>query len=347
VSTSKEPLVSVITPVYNGERYLAECIESVLAQTYSNWQYTIVDNCSSDGTRVLAEKYATLDKRISVHINDTFLDIIGNHNKAFSLISPDSKYCKVVSADDWLFPECLTRMTSVAEAHPSIGIVGSYQLSGGGDKWYLRTYGLPFDSTFVSGLEIGRKQLLGTLNVLGNPTSTLYRSDLVRSTVSFYPNSGAEADASACIKCLRETDFGFVHQVISFERLHHDRITTTSQAFNAYIGSKLSDLSIYGTAYLTPVEIAARTEELLDIYYKFLAVCAVNFRDREFWKYHKSRLQDAGHPLNYRRLARAIFAKLADLVFNPKQTAERILRRVSPATIEGEMGSADVKFGNS
>jgi glycosyltransferase involved in cell wall biosynthesis len=47
---SERPLVWVMTPVYNGERYLAECIESVLAQTHENWQYLVVDNCSSDGT---------------------------------------------------------------------------------------------------------------------------------------------------------------------------------------------------------------------------------------------------------------------------------------------------------
>lgn len=341
------PLISVVTPVYNGEAYLAECIESVLAQTYPNWEYTIVDNCSSDGTRALAEKYARLDKRITVHVNDTFLDIIGNHNKAFRLISVDSKYCKIVSGDDWLFPECLARMTVLAEAHPSVGIVGSYQLSGGGDHWYLRTYGLPYGTEAFSGREIGRKQLLGKLDVLGNPTSNFYRSDIVRSSPEFFPNKSAEADVSSCYKHLRDVDFGFVHQVVSCERLHPGQITKTSKGFNAYLGSKLSDLSTYGSFYLTPAEIAARTQELLDEYYAFLAISAVNFREREFWNYHTKRLQDVGFPLGRGRLAKAICAKLADLALNPKQTIEKILRRLIPAAPANAVGSPGVKFGNS
>jgi len=341
----EEPLVSVVTPVYNGEAYLAECIESVLAQTYSNWEYKIVDNRSSDGTPALAEEYARLDKRITVHRNDVFLDIIGNHNKALRLISAESKYCKVVSADDWIFPECLARMTALAEANPSVGIVGSYQLSGGGGKWYLRTYGLPYDRTVVPGLEIGRMHLLGRLDVFGNPTSNLYRSDLIRSTDSFYPNSSAEADVSACFKYLRDTDFGFVHQVISFERLHHDRITTTSQAFNAYVGSKLNDLSTYGLSYLTPAEVDCRLQELLGEYYRFLAISAVNFQDPEFWKYHKRRLQDLGYPLNRARLAGTICMKLADLLFNPRQTIEKVLRRRRSQTTPGPASTRNFRVG--
>jgi glycosyltransferase involved in cell wall biosynthesis len=341
------PLVSIVTPVYNGELYIRECIESVLAQTYSCWEYIILNNCSADQTLPIAQEYARRDPRIRICSNDTLLDIISNHNKAFSLISPASAYCKVVSADDRLFPECIDRMVALAQSHPTIGIVGSYQLSGGAEKWYLRTYGLPYHSTVFPGREIGRKQLLGKLDVLGNPTSSLYRSDLVRSSDSFYPNSSAEADVSACFKYLRDTDFGFVHQVISFERLHHDRITTTSQAFNAYVGSKLNDLSTYGSSYLTPAEIAARTEELLDDYYQFLAISAVNFRDREFWKYHRKRLQEAGHRLDRRRLAKAVCMKLADLVLNPKETVERVLRRRLPRTTADAGGNSDARLDHS
>src|SRR5271169_6107872 len=140
MSTANEPFVSIVTPVYNGETYLRECIESVLAQTYSNWEYIIVNNCSTDGTLRIAAEYSSRDRRIHVYNSDSLLPIIANHNRAFGLISRESKYCKVVSADDWLFPECLARMVAVAEANPAVGLVGSYQLSGGGDKWYVRTY---------------------------------------------------------------------------------------------------------------------------------------------------------------------------------------------------------------
>ncbi len=185
MSVSNGPLVSVVTPVYNLAPFIGQCIESVWAQTYTNWEYTIVDNCSTDGTRAIAEKYALQDKRIKVHANETFLDIIANHNKAFGLISPVSKYCKQVSGDDWILPQCLERMVEIAEKNASVGIVGSYQVSGGGDLWCLRTYGLPYGVSAFSGREIGRLQLLGKLDVLGNPTSNFYRSDIVRTVIPF------------------------------------------------------------------------------------------------------------------------------------------------------------------
>jgi glycosyltransferase involved in cell wall biosynthesis len=128
MSVSNRPLVSVLTPVYNCAPFIGQCIESVCSQTYTNWEYTIVDNCSTDGTRAIAEKYAMQDKRIKVHANETFLDIIANHNKAFGLISPVSKYCKQVSGDDWILPQCLERMVEIAEKNASVGIVGSYQV---------------------------------------------------------------------------------------------------------------------------------------------------------------------------------------------------------------------------
>jgi len=325
---NRQPLVSVVTPVYNGELYLRECIESVLAQTYSNWEYIIVNNFSTDKTLQIAEEYATKDGRIQVHSNDRLLEIIANHNRAFRLISPESKYCKVVSADDWLYPECLARMVGVAEANPSVGIVGSYQLSGGDDDWHVRTDGLPYYRTVVPGREICRAHLLGTLDVFGNPTSSLYRADLVRGTDEFYPNPTAEADVSACFKALQFADFGFVHQVLSYERVHKSRISATSWDFNAYLSSKIGDCVAYGPVYLTADELNKRVNMLLNEYYRFLAVWAGNSRGKAFWDFHMRRLSEVGYPLNRVRLGKAILMKFLNILLDPKLAVEKLLRRI-------------------
>ena len=58
-----QPLVSVVTPVYNGAEYLAECIESVFNQTYENWEYVISDNCSTAGSLEIIRGYEARDPR--------------------------------------------------------------------------------------------------------------------------------------------------------------------------------------------------------------------------------------------------------------------------------------------
>ena len=87
----EQPLVSVVTPVHNGERYLRRCIESVIAQSHVNWDYTIVNNCSTDGTLGIALEYASRDHRIRVQSNSSFLHINANYNMAFRQISPQSE----------------------------------------------------------------------------------------------------------------------------------------------------------------------------------------------------------------------------------------------------------------
>src|SRR4051812_16288926 len=110
MTSEGNPLVSIVTPVYNGEEHLRECIESVLSQSYINWDYTIVNNCSTDRTLEIAQEYAARNSRIRVRNNETFVGVMESHNRALRQISPESKYCKVVGADDWIFPHCIEKM---------------------------------------------------------------------------------------------------------------------------------------------------------------------------------------------------------------------------------------------
>jgi hypothetical protein len=220
-------------------------------------------------------------------------------------------------------------MVGLAEANPSVGIVGSYQLSGGGKTWrdWTVKWGqVPYPSTVVPGCEVGRIHMLGGVDVFGSPTSLLYRADLVRKQECFYPNSSAEADTSACCRCFRETDYGFVHQVLSYERVHDSRMTTRSQSLNAYLPSDISDLLEYGDGFLSAGEKKRRLQELMAQYYDFLAICVLKRRGRGFWAYHRQRLVALGSPLSPVRLGKAVCATLLGLLFNPKQTLETLSR---------------------
>jgi glycosyltransferase involved in cell wall biosynthesis len=228
--TKRLPLVSIVTPIYNEAEYLSECIESVLNQSYTNWDYTVVDNCSTDASAEIARKYAARDSRIRIVQNHSFLEVIKNHNAALQQISAESKYCKVLFGDDWMFPRCLEHMVSLAEEQPSVGIVGAYSLQGNSVMWS----GLPYPSRRIPGREICRRLFLEGLYVFGSAATLLYRSDLVRRHNPFYNESNFHADSEACIVLLKDSDFGFLHEVLTFQRVRLTSLTTFSSDINTY-----------------------------------------------------------------------------------------------------------------
>jgi glycosyltransferase involved in cell wall biosynthesis len=340
-ATVVPPLVTVVTPVYNGADYLPECIESVLAQTYTRWSYVIVDNASTDRTREIADAYAARDPRIRVLRNERFVRAIENYNIAFRQVAVDAAYCKVVAADDWLFPECLERMVALAEAHPSVAVVGAYQLAGTviGD-------GLPYPASVVSGRDVCRMQLLGGPYVFGTPTAVLYRADLVRSRPAFFNESNLHADDEACLEFLHERDFAFVHQILTFRRVQAGSLTSVSQRLNTYTPHLLYLLLRYGDRYLSTGEQERRIREILREYYRALGAGLLKGRGRDFWRYHQRRLQELGYPLWTWRLVAATFGQAADYLLNPKSTIERVLARIRHSHC-GSLQARPVTIGRS
>ncbi len=322
------PLVSIVTPVYNNEEYLAECIESVLAQTYQNWDYIIVNNCSTDKSGEIARRYAAKNPRIRVHDNQQFLRAVPNHNLALRQISPESKYCKIVFADDWIFPQCIEEMVAVAEEHSSVGIVGAYGLQEHEILWS----GLPYPSRMVPGREICRRMFLEGMYVFGTSNSVLYRSDLVRSRDPFYNEANFHADREACVLLLKNCDFGFVHQILTFKRLQAGSLTV-DVAFDlmTHFGCMLSTLVTHGPDFLTKGELEGCLDRLLDEYYNFLAVSFMRGRrDKKFWEYQKRKL-DETVGFCRTRLIRAILARCCRAVLNPYETLEKLFEhRNSP-----------------
>lgn len=334
-----QPLVSIVTPVYNNEDYIAECIESVLAQTYQNWDYTIVNNCSTDGSGELARRYAAKDRRIRVHNNQEFLRAIPNHNLALRQISPRSKYCKIVFADDWIFPRCIEEMVSLAEEHPSVGVVGAYGLQENEICWA----GLPYPSSVVPGRDICRRMFLEDLYVFGTSTSVLYRSNLVRGRDPFYNESNFHADREACVLLLKTCDFGFVHQILTFKRLQPGSLTASvSYDLRTHFGSLLVTLITHGPDFLTRREFDCCLNRLLTEYYNFLAVSLLRGRSaKKFWDYQKQKLNDTVG-FSRIRMARAVASRFCKAILNPYETIEKLResRKLNRAKMRADLGTA-------
>lgn len=292
------PLVSVVTPAYNEEAYLGQCIESVLAQTYPHWEYTIVNNRSTDRTLEIAQSYAAKDKRIRVHTNEAFVPVIANYNIAFRQISPQSKYCKVVSADDFIFPDCLEKMVDVAERHPTVAIVTAYRISGEA----VVPVGLPYPVEMMPGRDVARMHLSRGPHLLTAPTAMFFRSDIVRAKHQFFTEPALQSDVDACLEALIEHDFGFVHQILTYERIRPSLSTPVTQR-NDYLAHRLEFLMKYGPRLLGPADYDSYVKNLGREYYAYLGRRAVRRPGAEFWAFHRERLAALWRPMSIPRVA--------------------------------------------
>lgn len=319
-----EPLVSVITPFYNTARYLSECIESVQRQTYSNWEYVLVDNCSTDGSSEIAARYAAADARVRVVRNEQLLPQVPNYNRSLQNVAPSAAFVKVVEADNWLFPECLAQMVAVAQANSNVGVVGSYSKT----ETQLRFTRLSLSQNVVSGRELWHAQFARHNYLFGAPTTVLMRADLVRQRQPFYDEKMAVAeDLSACWDMLRVSDFGFVHQVLTFVRTENPSILSTIKGFEPQALDRLVLMHRHGRDFMEPPEFEATHKHITDSYYRALARGLLNRRGPAFWKYHRNGLLADGLRLNRAALAKAIGRELVELLARPRKLGEMVRRR--------------------
>lgn len=305
-----DPFVTVLTPVYNGEQYLSQCIESVLAQTYNNWEYVIVNNCSTDRSLEIAENYAREDDRIRIHNNTEHLPVMENLNHAFRQISPESKYCKVIHADDWLFPECVTRMVELSEENPSVGLVSSYRMI----DVNVGPAGLNYPSTCISGKEICRRYLLHGEYYFGAPSTILLRSDLIRKREKIYDESNLQSDISACLDILTESDFGFVHQVLSYTRRHENSVSERmANKYSTFMIGNLKTHLSYGPYFLTEEELNRRIPQRVKIFYIQFARNILFGKPGEVYQRHKTELESLDIPLNHFKLLKQLLIEMVKL----------------------------------
>jgi glycosyltransferase involved in cell wall biosynthesis len=284
------PLVSVVTPFYNTADFLRECIESVLSQTYTRFEYVLVDNQSTDGSAAIAAEYAKKDSRIRVIRNATFVDQVPNYNGALRHVAPTARYIKIVQADDWIFPECLEKMVAVGESHPTAAIISAYRLRGS----EVAGAGIEWPAECVSGRNACRLQLLEARFLFGSPTTVMYRSDLLPTREPFYSETSLHEDTELCFEVLANADLGFVHQVLTFSRVGNEGALTSIETYFWTLLDSYMTLKKFGPRFLSEQELATRIRPVRAEYLRILGESKLLGREPAFWRYHRQGLATVG-----------------------------------------------------
>lgn len=121
----QKPFITIFSPNFNGSKFIRETIESILNQTYSNFEYIIIDDCSTDNSWQIIKEYAKIDERIKIFRNEKNLKIVKTRNKGFELSSPKAKYYAIIDSDDVALSNRIEIQVKFLENNLEYGLVGS------------------------------------------------------------------------------------------------------------------------------------------------------------------------------------------------------------------------------
>jgi hypothetical protein len=167
------PLVSVLLTAYNREAYLAASIESVLAQTWGDFELIVVDDRSTDGTIEIARRYERLDSRVRVVLNERNYGQFANRNHAASLAT--APFLKFHDSDDLMYPHCLAVMVPALRGEPRAGFGLSNSRAWPGGP-------VPM---FLTPRQSYQREFLGFGLFMCGPAAGLFRTEVFRALGGF------------------------------------------------------------------------------------------------------------------------------------------------------------------
>jgi glycosyltransferase involved in cell wall biosynthesis len=197
---AQEPLVSVVLPVYNRHQYLGQAIDSVLAQTYKNWELIIADDASDNLTKEFLEKYKKKSK-LTIYRNSKNMGLFPNLNKSISRCN--GNYILLLCSDDYLLPDCLYNYINLIREYADaklilskLGCVNSLgnklpdpsyiRLSNNYDHFPEKTQLLPPDKTLPLLLQYG--------SINGNLTGMFFNREVYEQVGNFNETCQQVAD---------------------------------------------------------------------------------------------------------------------------------------------------------
>lgn len=144
------PLVSVVMPAYNAEQFIAEAIQSVLAQSETRWELLVIDDCSTDSTRRIVEELAREDARIKLICNGENMGVARTRNRGLELCR--GKYVALLDSDDYYKPQMLQKMVARAEETKADIVYCSYEIVDEQGQKLCNDFTVPKETDFAHSL---------------------------------------------------------------------------------------------------------------------------------------------------------------------------------------------------
>ena len=234
-----KPDVTICTPTYNGARYLADALQSALAQTHSNFELIIVDDGSTDDTLAIARRFSALDRRIRVYSNLANLGLPGNWSRACQLASAD--WLLFLFQDDFFAPTFAERMLATANLHSTeITCCRRNFLFQPGVPPLVRSSFLNLvehfnfanifpGKDFVSAAEFSAAlSALPTTNFIGEPTAVLFHRSLIKDFGLFHPTMRQLVDFEYWARIASNRGISYVDEPLVTFRFHGASATSTN-----------------------------------------------------------------------------------------------------------------------
>jgi len=284
------PSVSVCIPVWNGEEYIAMAIESVLQQSYTDYEIIIADNASTDETVKIAQAYMQLHPQIRLQLNKENVGLVGNFNACLQLAQ--GKYIKFLCVDDLLAKNCLEKMVRVLDQHKEVVLVV-------GGRSTIDSYGHQISSQcysksayLIEGHEVINRCYFGS-NYIGEPSAVMFRKAILKK--EFDKSLNHLMDLEMWFYLLEQGRMANLPDVLSSIRKHKNQMTFQSIKSGALIHDNIALNAAYGNKYYIKNTIINKMHRKFRIAYRVWQ-CRASLEENLKNKY----LQEYSSPFLYR-----------------------------------------------
>ena len=272
--------VSICIPTYNGERYLATCLDSALAQTFTDFEVVVVDDGSTDATLAVVRRYAEADARIRVSRNPRNLGLVGNWNRCVELAR--GAWIKFLFQDDLLEPTCLEVMLRASRTDVDLvvtrrGLIveaGTPTAVEDGYRSYLARHDLALHwpgHEYVTPEQFAEILLRTPAgNCIGEPTATLVRRSAFERYGGFNGDLVILCDWEHSARVAANRGLCYVDTTLAHFRIHADAASSKAHTEKTYRLAFIDPLIImheitYSRHYATVRGVARRLRPPLDL----------------------------------------------------------------------------------